>query len=253
MWLQFGGREHQPPEQLPVVLQVLLSQAHRLRALLLLRRFVALGPWAVNLALSVGIFPYVLKLLQSPAPELRQVLVCIWATILAFDRTCQADLVKDSAHLYFLAHLSAPLGWAEPDGRRDVADIAGLLQVQQRTTTAYVLTAMVDNFRQGQAACLAKGLHRVCVELLRRECSERASGLLEGATRSTTPTARARSTSASEIEHSALRCWLCFALGSLCRGYPEACAAAMGDDVDAVSVLRHCLDEREESSVEVCS
>ena len=56
-----------------------------------------------------------------------------------------------------------------------------------------------------------------------------------------------------EIEHSALRCWLCFALGSLCRGYPEACAAAMGDDVDAVSVLRHCLDEREESSVEVCS
>ena len=54
--------------------QVLLSQAHRLRALLLLRRFVSLGPWAVNLALSVGIFPYVLKLLQSPAPELRQVL-----------------------------------------------------------------------------------------------------------------------------------------------------------------------------------
>ena len=48
--------------QLPIVLQVLLSQAHRLRALDLLGRFLELGPWAVNLALSVGIFPYVLKL-----------------------------------------------------------------------------------------------------------------------------------------------------------------------------------------------
>ena len=46
-------------------LQVLLSQAHRLRALDLLGRFLDLGAWAVHLALSVGIFPYVLKLLQS--------------------------------------------------------------------------------------------------------------------------------------------------------------------------------------------
>ena len=51
------------------VLQVLLSQAHRVRALVLLRRFLDLGPSAVNLALSVGIFPYVLKLLQSPIDE----------------------------------------------------------------------------------------------------------------------------------------------------------------------------------------
>ncbi|CAM9351812.1 unnamed protein product [Choristocarpus tenellus] len=87
-----GGVCPRPPEQLPVVLQVLLSQAHRLRALVLLRRFLDLGPWAVNLSLSVGIFPYVLKLLQvsAPAVELRQVLICIWARILAFDPSCQA-------------------------------------------------------------------------------------------------------------------------------------------------------------------
>ena len=36
-------------------------------------------------ALSVGIFPYVLKLLQSPAWELRPLLVFIWAKILAVD------------------------------------------------------------------------------------------------------------------------------------------------------------------------
>lgn len=36
-------------------------------------------------ALSVGIFPYVLKLLQSSAKELRPLLVFIWAKILAVD------------------------------------------------------------------------------------------------------------------------------------------------------------------------
>ena len=41
------------PEELPVLLQVLLSQAHRVRALKLLNRFLSLGPYAVNLALSV--------------------------------------------------------------------------------------------------------------------------------------------------------------------------------------------------------
>ena len=83
VWLRFGDQQRPPPEQLPIVLQVLLSQAHRLRALDLLGRFLDLGPWAVNLALSVGIFPYVLKLLQASARELRPLLVSIWAKILS--------------------------------------------------------------------------------------------------------------------------------------------------------------------------
>jgi regulator-associated protein of mTOR len=37
-------------------------------------------------ALSVGIFPYVLKLLQSSARELRPLLVFIWAKVLAVDQ-----------------------------------------------------------------------------------------------------------------------------------------------------------------------
>ncbi|CAM9410979.1 unnamed protein product, partial [Sphacelaria rigidula] len=64
-------------------------QAHRLRALTLLHRFLELGPWAVNLSLSVGVFPYVLKLMQTSNAKLRQVLVCIWARIMAFDPSCQ--------------------------------------------------------------------------------------------------------------------------------------------------------------------
>ena len=72
-------------------LQVLLSQVHRLRALVLLGRFLDMGSWAVDLALSVGIFPYVLKLLQTTAADLRTTLVFIWAKILALDASCQAN------------------------------------------------------------------------------------------------------------------------------------------------------------------
>ena len=75
-----------PPLPSPLPLQVLLSQTHRYQALELLGRFLDLGPWAVNLALSVGIFPYVLKLLQSKNKELQPILVFIWSKILAVDK-----------------------------------------------------------------------------------------------------------------------------------------------------------------------
>ena len=73
--------------------QVLLSQVHRLRALVLLGRFLDMGAWAVDLALSVGIFPYVLKLLQTTAADLRTTLVFIWTKILALDKSCQVMLL----------------------------------------------------------------------------------------------------------------------------------------------------------------
>ncbi|KAG5562952.1 hypothetical protein RHGRI_005629 [Rhododendron griersonianum] len=87
VWLDHGSEHKKPPEQLPIVLQVLLSQCHRFRALVLLGRFLDMG-WDDSSiwALSVGIFPYVLKLLQTTTPELRQILVFIWTKILAFDK-----------------------------------------------------------------------------------------------------------------------------------------------------------------------
>lgn len=38
---------------------------------------------------AVGIFPYVLKLLQTTATDLRQTLVLIWAKIMAWDTNSQ--------------------------------------------------------------------------------------------------------------------------------------------------------------------
>ena len=106
VWLRLGARGTQrPPEQLPILLQVLLSPTHRLRALTLLGRFVSLGAWAVGEMLSVGIFPYILKLLLSAASELRPPLLFIWAKVLLYDTSCQTDLQRDSAHAFFIESL----------------------------------------------------------------------------------------------------------------------------------------------------
>jgi hypothetical protein len=47
------------------------------------------------LALSVGIFPYVLKLLGSKLKELQPILVFIWAKILAVDPVWTKQLIID--------------------------------------------------------------------------------------------------------------------------------------------------------------
>ncbi|KAK2180495.1 hypothetical protein NP493_440g01008 [Ridgeia piscesae] len=152
VWLNYGSEKRSPPEQLPIVLQVLLSQVHRLRALDLLGHFLDLGAWAVSLALSVGIFPYVLKLLQSSARELRPLLVFIWAKILAVDNSCQADLVKDSCHRYFISVLTD--SYMPPD---------------HRTMAAFVLAMIVNNYRTGQEAALQANLIAICLEQLKDE------------------------------------------------------------------------------------
>ncbi|KAG7391288.1 HEAT repeat [Phytophthora pseudosyringae] len=165
VWLQFGSSEKPPPQQLPMVLQVLLSQVHRLRALVLLKKFLDLGPWAVNLALSVGIFPYVLKLLQSPASELRQVLVFIWAKILALDSSCQVDLVKDDGHSYFISHLAA--GLHNGGGNQSAYSAASsLMPAEQKVMAAFIISVICNNYLPGQKSCLPQYLHKICINLL---------------------------------------------------------------------------------------
>eukprot|EP00727_Mastigamoeba_balamuthi_P000525 m51a1_g1047 putative regulatory-associated protein of mtor (1359) ;mRNA; r:748343-753586 len=151
VWLEFGSEDKSPPEQLPIVLQVLLSQSYRHRALLLLARFLDMGPWAAAQSLSVGIFPYVLKLLVSPAPELREVLVFIWTKLLIHDtdKACQQDLLRENGHNYFISVLGTSLPSAE-----------------LRYMSAFILSVLVDGCRPAQEACLAAGLLPVCAKLL---------------------------------------------------------------------------------------
>ncbi|CAL1273011.1 unnamed protein product [Larinioides sclopetarius] len=149
VWLSHPQSPSSVPEQLPIVLQVLLSQVHRLRALELLSRFLDLGPWAVNLALSVGIFPYVLKLLQSSARELRPLLVFIWAKVLAVDCTCQSDLVRDGSFKYFLAVLGEPY-----------------MPAEHRTMAAFCVSCIVSNYKPGQVAAMQSSVVSICLEQL---------------------------------------------------------------------------------------
>ncbi|ORX40214.1 raptor N-terminal caspase like domain-domain-containing protein [Kockovaella imperatae] len=176
VWLQHGsslpnhlshannkkGLTHRPPpEQLPIVLQVLLSQAHRLRALILLSRFVDLGPWAVHLSLSIGIFPYVQKLLQSPAVELKPVLIFIWARILAVDKSCQVDLLRDAGYNYFAQILSPYPSTGVPL----VIPNAN----EHRAMCAFILSILCRNFRPGQAACLSINVFDACLARLHED------------------------------------------------------------------------------------
>ncbi|CDU23440.1 related to KOG1-Subunit of TORC1, a rapamycin-sensitive complex involved in growth control [Sporisorium scitamineum] len=157
----------EPPDQLPIVLQVLLSQAHRLRALILLSQFLDLGPWAVNMALSIGIFPYVLKLLQSPAADLKPVLIYIWARILAVDRSCQNDLLRDNGFVYFAGVLS-------PFQNNNVGQNAGVngpsIPIpnvsEHQAMCAFILAVFCQDFPAGQAACLETDVMHSCLEHL---------------------------------------------------------------------------------------
>ncbi|CAG8949534.1 hypothetical protein HYFRA_00007766 [Hymenoscyphus fraxineus] len=141
VYLTQGAIEHKAPDQLPVVLQVLLSQQHRVRALILLGKFLDLGPWAVNLALSIGIFPYVLKLLQSAAPDLKPVMVFIWTRVLAVDLTCQQDLLKDSGYTYFANIL-------KPNEGLPVVD-----SLEHKAMCAFILAMLCNGYKQGQMVC----------------------------------------------------------------------------------------------------
>lgn len=145
------------PDQLPIVLQVLMSQVHRLRALILLSRFLDLGPWAVNLALSIGIFTYVLRLLQSQAAELRPVLVFIWARILAVDQACQTELLKDSGYKYFVNIL-------EPQAGMPITNVS-----EHRAMCAFIIAMFCKDFHQGQTVCLEPVVMTACLAHLKNK------------------------------------------------------------------------------------
>ena len=106
-----------------MVLQVLLSQGHRLRALISFAQFCDLDPWAVNLALTIGIFPYILRLLLAPPGELRPVLILGWARIVAVDPSVQKDLYSNHVYKYsrtscHAAFILTSIARGMPEGQR---------------------------------------------------------------------------------------------------------------------------------------
>ncbi|KAK7063677.1 target of rapamycin complex 1 subunit mip1 [Favolaschia claudopus] len=143
-----------PPDQLPIILQVLLCQPHRLRALILLSQFVDLGPWAVHLVLTIGIFPYISKLLQAAGPDLRPVLIFIWARIMAVDPSVQVDLVNTNGYKYFAAIL----------GARDDPPLPN--SSEHKAMCAFILAAASRDYAPGQDACVHVRVFDYCYDKL---------------------------------------------------------------------------------------
>ncbi|RMZ91077.1 hypothetical protein DV736_g1686, partial [Chaetothyriales sp. CBS 134916] len=151
VYLGAGPTKDNAPDQLPIVLQVLLSQVHRLRALILLSKFLDLGPWAVHLALSIGIFPYVVKLLQAASIELKPVMVFIWARIMAVDSSVQADLLKDNGIHYFISIMN-------PASELPVANAS-----EHRAMCSFIVATFCKDYPQGQTVCLLPELFSACL------------------------------------------------------------------------------------------
>ncbi|CAM6060131.1 unnamed protein product [Sphagnum tenellum] len=207
VWLQHGSEKKKPPEQLPIVLQVLYIQSHRFRALRLLGRFLDMGAWAVDLALSVGIFPYVLKLLKLTTADLQQVLLFIWTKILAFDKSCQVDLVKDGGHEYFIKFLKSS---------------AENIYPEQQAMAAFVLAVIMDEHPAGQVPCIQAGLVGICLMRIQAAAAS-SSGGAEG-----------------HAEPLLLQ-WLCLCLGKLWDGDSDGAALGLRDH--APIVLGHLLSD----------
>lgn len=158
--------------------------------------------------LAVGIFPYVLKLLQTTAFDLRKPLIFIWTKILAWDANShvQNDLIKDGGHLYFIKHLGSGM---EP------------IDFKSYTQAAFVLSAICHTHLKGQVLCAQAGLFQVCMKLLMSEAV--VHGVLAH-----------KCSGNTEAVH--LIVWLLICIGKLCENIPEVITLALQENVSKVSL-----------------
>ncbi|CAG8722357.1 1117_t:CDS:2, partial [Racocetra fulgida] len=90
-------------------------------------------------------------LLQSPAADLKPPLVFIWARILAVDRSCQQDLLKEHGYNYFVNILS-------PNSMLNIPN-----EAEHRAMCAFILAIFCTNFNQGQVACKKALVLQACL------------------------------------------------------------------------------------------
>ncbi|MBW0485905.1 hypothetical protein O181_025620 [Austropuccinia psidii MF-1] len=154
------------PPQLPIVLQVLLSPLHRLRALILLCRLMDLGPWAVHLSLSIGIFQYVLKLLQAPAAELKPVLIFIWARILTVYPDGRQDLFRFS-HIRPGSHADAPIEYFIKIMAPNSMELPVVNVVDHKAMCAFILSIGCKNSRSNSKRLMEFGVLEIIIHRIK--------------------------------------------------------------------------------------
>ncbi|KAG8751986.1 hypothetical protein FRC11_008795, partial [Ceratobasidium sp. 423] len=91
------------------------------------------------------------KLLQSPAQELKPVLVFVWARLLAVDRSCREDLLRDDGYMYFVNILSPHTGVYIPNS------------AEHRAMCAFILSIVARDHPEGEMACLRASVFHMCL------------------------------------------------------------------------------------------
>ncbi|KAJ1891593.1 Target of rapamycin complex 1 subunit kog1, partial [Coemansia sp. IMI 209127] len=186
-----------PPDELPAVLQVLLSQQYRVRALILLYRFMNLGPWAVDLAMAVGIHPYMSKLLASTTTEIREILILVWARLSAVDLGLHAELLKTDGFQYFVSYLANNIHMQfEP-----VSEKVRLCDAVS-AASAFTLTMLCKDMPSAQQACFDERVLDYSLVYLQRPDN-------------------------GTEERARLRTWILLCLAELWKGFPNAKWMAM--------------------------
>ena len=191
VWLEFRAPadclDARPAEHLPIVLQVLLGKSHRAHVLALLARFLDLGPWAVLQSLSVGVCPYIYKLLGNDDPDLRHALVFIWTKILAFDDTPQGDFVRNREYCFFIETLSSstPIPVdnnifrnhhnnhnnnqdekVKKEGDTDDEEEEEEETLDIRVMAAFVMSVLITKLRVVREECLNNNFLQMCLSLI---------------------------------------------------------------------------------------
>ena len=184
--------------QLPILLQVLLSQTHRIRALQLLSDFLDLGSWAVSHCITVGILPYIVRLFHSNVPEVKPHLVFIWGKIIA---SAQIDFsrhegIRDSGYRYFVSCL------------QDVGSLSPLV----RTMATFALAKMLVRSDTGAPDPLFQEVYY----------SAKPISFIQIAAEELTRASAAASASKEGHNYDHLKVWLLLALGRVWMGCEEA-------------------------------
>ncbi|KAJ2553687.1 Target of rapamycin complex 1 subunit kog1 [Coemansia sp. RSA 1933] len=207
----------EPPDELPAVLQVLLSQQYRLRALILLYRFMNLGPWAVDLAMAVGIHPYMSKLLASTTTEIRDILILVWARLSAVDMGLHAELLKTDGFQYFVSDLANNIHMqGEP-----VTDKVRLCD-SVSAASAFTLTMLCRDMPAAQQACFDERVLDYSLVYLQRPDN-------------------------GTEERARLRTWILLCLAELWKGFPDAKWMAMTYKLCVIASKRRQQQQQQHS------
>ncbi|CAJ0585911.1 unnamed protein product, partial [Mesorhabditis spiculigera] len=192
-WLNGFHDLVRPPIQLPIVVQGLFNMEQRADALELLSRFLDLGSHAIEHSLSVGIFSFIVALLQTTQRDLKPWLAFTWAKILAVEREINEELYIE------IDNKDQEIGFYRPEGK----DLRILYFIQilndpsigarQKVVVSYILAMLNSDIARRYLT--ERNFITDCTELL---VDPKAKNV------------------------HLLRCWLNLTMGSLWRDYNAA-------------------------------